>query len=129
MLGRTYRYQVYNNTGTSVTFTVKERPWKFGSDGALAYAAAEGAPISAASVGAATYGTSSGTDNSTTLYLGADVTWTATPSASATGTVALYIQRSTDGGTTWPTSGRGQQIGGIAFAASSAAVTDNARVR
>lgn len=128
MLGHTYRYQVFDNAGVNVTAVVKERPFKFASG-----AKVDGDEIAHSINGGfafatATYAQGPTTDNSTTKWLGADLTWTATPSATSTGTVALYLQRSPDGGTTWPAAGKGEWLSTITFAGT-AAVTQNAKVR
>jgi len=125
MLGHTYRYQAYNGTGVSVTVTVKDRPWKFASDGSRTDAS-EAAQLSAVSVSAGAYSNSSTVDNSSVKNLGAHVTATFAPSASATGTCALYLQHSTDGGTTWPANGQGIFLGGVTCSASSTSVAINA---
>jgi hypothetical protein len=125
VLGHTYRYQVYNGTGVSVTCTVKERPWKFASDGARTDAA-ESTRINAVSVTTATYSNSSTIDNSSVKNLGAEVLFTAAPGSSATGAVTLYLQHSTDGGTTWSSDGKGQPLTVVYFAASATSVTVDA---
>ena len=121
-LGEHYRWQVYNGTGVSVTCTVKDEPFKYASDGALTFTA-EATQINAVSVGTLAYSNSSTINNGTAKNLGAHVTFTALPSASATGTVSLFLQRSTDGGTTWPSNGLGTQVAGITFSASSTSQT------
>jgi hypothetical protein len=121
-LGEHYRWQVYNGTGVSVTCTVKDEPFKYGTDGALSFTA-EATQINAVSVGTLAYSNSSTINNGTAKNLGAHVTFTAAPSASATGTVSLFLQRSTDGGTTWPSNGLGTQVAGITFASSSTSQT------
>ena len=121
-LGEHYRWQVYNGTGVSVTCTVKDEPFKYASDGSQSITA-EATQINAVSVATVSYSNSSAINNSTAKNLGAYVTFTAAPSASATGTVALFLQRSTDGGTTWPSDGLGVQVAGINFSASSASRT------
>jgi hypothetical protein len=121
-LGEHYRWQVYNGTGVSVTCTVKDEPFKYASDGALTFTA-EATQINAVSVGTLAYSNSSTINNGTAKNLGAFVTFTAAPGASATGTVSLFLQRSTDGGTTWPSNGLGQFVAGITFAASSTSQT------
>jgi hypothetical protein len=121
-LGEHYRYQVYNGTGVSVTCTVKHEPFKYASDGALSFTA-EATQINAVSVGTLAYSNSSTINNGTAKNLGAHVTFTAAPGASATGTVSLFLQRSTDGGTTWPSNGLGTQVAGITFASSSTSQT------
>lgn len=128
MLGHTYRYHVYNGTGVSVTCTVKARAMKFASDGSRTDDT-EATHISAVSVSAGAYSSSSPVDNSGVKQLFADVIFNAAPAASATGVVALYLQRSTDGGTTWPTNGQGQPVSAIAFAASSSSVTSQGVIR
>jgi hypothetical protein len=121
-LGEHYRYQVYNGTGVSVTCTVKHEPFKYGTDGSLTFTA-ESTQINGVSVATVSYSNSSTIDNSTAKNLGAHVTFTAAPGASATGTVSLFLQRSTDGGTTWPSNGLGTQVAGITFASSSTSQT------
>lgn len=128
MLGHTYRYHVYNGTGVSVTCTVKARAMKFASDGSRTDDS-EATHINAASVSTAGYSNSSAVDNSSAKQLAADVLFTAAPGSSATGTVSLYLQRSTDGGTTWPADGRGQLVASIGFAASATSVTTNGVIR
>lgn len=127
MLGRNYRYQVLNGTGVSVTVTVTERAWKFASDGSRTDAA-ESTRLNAVSVGAGAYSNSSPVDNSTDKNLGADLLLIMAPGASATGTVALYLQKSTDGGTTWPSDGGGDLLASHTFNASSSSVSKNASV-
>jgi len=127
MLGHTYRYQVYNGTGVSVTVTVKDRKWKFASDGSITNAA-EATPINAASVGTLAYGNSATADNSTDKNMGADILATFAPAASATGTVSLFLQKSTDGGTTWPSNGLGEPVGAHTFAASASSISKNMSV-
>lgn len=121
-LGEHYRWQVYNGTGVSVTCTVKEEAFKYGTDGALNFTA-EATQINGVSVATVSYSNSITINNSTAKNLGAFVTFTAAPGASATGTVALFLQRSTDGGTTWPSDGLGVQVAGINFSASSTSRT------
>ena len=121
-LGEHYRWQVYNGTGVSVTCTVKEEAFKYGTDGALNFTA-EATQINGVSVATVSYSNSITINNSTAKNLGAFVTFTAAPGASATGTVALFLQRSTDGGTTWPSDGLGAQVAGITFSASSTSRT------
>lgn len=128
MLGIAYRYQAYNGTGVSVTVTVKDRPWKFASDGSITNAA-EATQLAAVAVTTLAYSNGATVDNSTVKNIGSDITWTALPGASATGTVALYLQRSTDGGTTWPSDGQGVFVSGISFSASATSVSKNALIR
>lgn len=122
VLGEHYRWQVYNSTGVNVTCTVKEEAFKYGSDGSLSVTA-EVTRINAANVSTLAYSTGTTIDNSTAKHLGAWLTFTAAPASSATGTVSLFLQRSTDGGTTWPSDGLGQFVAGITFSASATSRT------
>lgn len=124
MLGDYFRYQVYNGTGVTVTVTINEIRWKFGSDGSLTFSV-EQTPISASGVTTLNYGNSSGVDNGTDKYIGAHLTVLFDVASSATGTVFVYLQRSTDDGTTWPSDGQGELIGSVFFSASSTDVTKN----
>jgi len=127
MLGNYYRFQVYNGTGVSVTVTAKDRKWKFDTDGSLLMAS-EATQFAAVSVSTLTYSNGSGVNNATDKNIGADLTVTFAPGASATGTVSLFLQRSTDGGTTWPSDGLGEFIGAHTFSASATSITKNMSV-
>lgn len=124
MLGRNYRFSVNNQSGVNVTVTIQARKWKFTSAGALEYAAeAEEFNESAIASSSTAWTEDTAIDNSTNLYIGADLEVVITPASSATGTVSVQIQRSTDGGTTWPSDGLGEPVGAHTFSASSTAVT------
>lgn len=124
MLGTYFRYQVYNGTGVTVTVTIDEIRWKFASDGSLTFSA-EQTPLSASAISTVSYGNSSGINNGTDKYIGADLTVLFDVASSATGLVSVFLQRSTDGGTTWPSDGQGELIGAYYFSASSTDVTKN----
>ena len=128
MLGIRYRYQAYNGTNVTVNVTIKDIAGKFASDGSIT-SASEAVHLSASATTTLTYNNASSIDNSSTKYAFSDITWTAAPGSSATGTVSLYLQRSTDGGTTWPSDGQGELLSGISFSASATSVTKNAKVR
>jgi hypothetical protein len=127
MLGEYFRYQVYNGTGVTVTMTIDEKRWKFASDGSLTFSS-EQTPISASAVSTLSYGNSSGIPNSTDKYIGSHLTVLFDVASSATGLVQVFLQRSTDSGTTWPSDGQGVPIGGVYFNASSTDVTKNLSV-
>ena len=113
MLGHTWRLRASNTQNQSITVTAKARYFKFASDGLLTWSA-EQTIINAASVSATTGTTASSTvDNSTDKYLGAEITLSVTAAAATngTGTLALTLERSTDGGTTWATQDLGQWVG------------------
>ena len=129
MLGRNYRFSVNNQAGVNVTVTIQARLWKFDSSGALVWSAeTEVFNESAITSSTTAWTEDTAIDNSTDKYIGADLEVIITPAASATGTAAVQIQRSTDAGTTWPSDGLGEFVGAHTFAASSAAVTRNMSV-
>ena len=116
MLGPTYRVTAVNNQGASATVTAKIRRWKFNSDGTPNYETSAATLINAVSVGAAGNTSSATVDNTTDKYLFAEVEFTVV--ATTTGNVALYIQRSVHGGTTWGDVGTGQLLEAFNFTAS-----------
>lgn len=128
MLGHTWRLRASNTQNQNITTTVTARYFKFASDGSLSWSA-EQTLINAASVSATTGTTASSTvDNSTDKYLGAEITLsvTAASATNGTGTLALTLERSTDGGTTWSTQALGQFVGAHTLVA---ADSTNARRR
>lgn len=113
MLGHTWRLRASNTQNQNITVTAKARCFKFATDGSLSWSA-EQTLINAASVAATTGTTASSTvDNSADKYLGAEITLalTAAAATNGTGTLALTLERSTDGGTTWATQDLGQFVG------------------
>lgn len=115
MLGKHYRWHVYNGTGVSLTVTVSQEQWKYGTDGSFTFGSTSD-PISAASVGTLAYSNSTGVDNTSAKNQGAHGLLQATSGASATGECALYLQRSDDAGTTWPSDGYGEKVASVWFA-------------
>jgi len=119
MLGRNYRFSVNNQCGVNVTVTIQCRKWKFDSSGALVYSSEVEEFNEAAIASSSSAWTEEATpvDNSTDLYIGADLEVAVTPASSvtnsATTNVQVQIQRSTDGGTTWPDDARGETVGGM----------------
>jgi hypothetical protein len=113
-LGHTWRLRASNTQNQNITVTVRARYFRFSSAGALEWST-EQTLINAVSV-SATSGTtvSSTVDNSTDKWLGMEVTasYTAAANTNGTGAVALYVETSTDAGTTWPSQDRGRWIGG-----------------
>jgi hypothetical protein len=113
MLGHTWRLRASNTQNQAITVTVKARYFKLASDGTLSWSA-EQTLINSTSVSATTGTTASSTvDNSSDKYLGMEITaeFTAASATNGSGAVVLTIERSTDGGTTWPTQDRGQYVG------------------
>lgn len=128
MLGHWFRLRASNTQNQNITVTLKARFWKFASDGSITWST-EQTLISAASVSATTGTTaSSDVDNSTDKWIGAEFTLscTAAVTTNGTGAVAVTLERSTDGGTTWPTAGQGEFVGGYTV---TAADTTSARLK
>jgi len=123
-LGNYYRWQVYNGTNQTVTVTLDVMLWKFDSSGALSFSS-ESTPINAASVSTTAYSNSSGVNNASDKYLGAQITALFDVSTTTTGAVTVFLQQSTDGGTTWPSDGQGLVVGSYYFNATSADITKN----
>lgn len=113
MLPRNYKFHIVNNSGVTIefstddannTFTIKGRGWKYTSAGALSYGSeqtcfadptsdlADGSSLEAASE----------VDNSTDLFLGMHFIASLVTDAATSGTLDIYYEYSTDGGTTYP---------------------------
>jgi hypothetical protein len=113
MLGNHWRLRASNTQNQAITVTVKARFFKFDSNGALVWSA-EQTLINAVSVSATTGTTvSSAVPNDTDKYIGAELTvgMTAASATNGTGALSITLERSTDTGTTWPSSDRGQFVG------------------
>lgn len=123
MLGPTFRLQVYNGTGVTVTVTADAILWKFVSGAKTD--SAEQSFLAASAVSTLSYGNSSAYDNSSNVYLGMIGTVLFDIASSSSGLVRLILQESTDGGTTWPTNGEGRILASHYFASSSTDVTKN----
>ena len=122
MLGHNYRFRISNTQNQAITCALTARLWMFASDGSITWSS-EVTLIASGSV-AATTGTtaSSNYDNSTDKWIGAELTLscTAGTTTNGTGAIAVTLERSTDGGTTWPTTGLGEAIGGYVVTAADA---------
>lgn len=104
MLPRNYRLTAYNNSGAAVDVTVTARRWKFDSNGAVSFEGSEATLLSATSVSDGTLATpGSGEDNTTDAYIGMDGVMSLA-NGTGTGIVTLFLEPSTDGGTSWPSS-------------------------
>lgn len=128
MLGRNYRFRIQNTQNQAITCALTARLWKFASDGSITWSS-EVTLIASGSVSATTGTTaSSNYDNSSDKWIGAELTLstTAAVTTNGTGTVAVTLERSTDGGTTWPTAGQGEFVGAYTV---TAADTTSARLR
>lgn len=123
MLGHYWRLSVNNQAGVDVDVTVNARLWKIDSSGALVYSA-ETSVFSVTGIASSTSAWSAGANqnNSSTLYMGAELEVTIAPVSSATGPVTVQVQRSTDAGTDWPSDGLGEFVTRHTFSASATAV-------
>jgi hypothetical protein len=115
MLGRNYRFVVYNGTGQTLgsnPISIKARRWNFSSSGVQTWEGSEATVDSTIGNGLtnATYSAGTAVDNSTTAYLGGTFRFSVTAPTSANGQVIIYLQNSSDGGTTWPDNGFGRVI-------------------
>lgn len=132
-LGHTYRYRVSNTQNQAITVAMTARLFKYDTTGALVYVA-ETTPVASQSLAATTGTATSATiDNSTALQHGVELTLscTAAVTTNGTGVIAVYLERSTDGGTTWPTATFGQFVGAynVTAADTTVAKLSNHRVR
>jgi hypothetical protein len=115
-LGRTYRFTVLNSTGQTLAvaaIVIKGRRWYFDANGVMVWEGSEAAIDSNGStLATAAYfnGTTQDNTSPTRPYLGGTFRFTIITPASANGPIIVWLQRSTDGGTTWPDNGRGTQV-------------------
>lgn len=72
----------------------------------------------------ASYATGSTIDNSSTAYLGGTFKFTVIAPTSASGPVTIYLQRSTDAGSTWPDNGQGDVVQVFNFAAAGTQINE-----
>lgn len=103
MLAGAYRFVVLNGSGAALTgLTCNIEPWKLASDGSITY----GSEISVAGLSTTLANNAADAsdtiDNSTNKHLGFNGTWTITVGSAQSGTAAIYLQMSNDGGTDWP---------------------------
>lgn len=131
MLPAHYRISARNVSstgGATYTFLVRAKRWKYDTDGALIYDT-EDTWANQAGIATGAWHNAATEDNTSGLWLGADLTITVTPSASTSGSAIIQLQSSTDAGTTWPSDGRGAvNLGGCVFVSSATAVVFNAVV-
>lgn len=122
MLGPTYRFAIYNATGQTLAanaVTILPRRWKFGTDGSITNEASGTTDIlgQTSTLANATYKTGTTQDNTTNKYIGGIFEIKVIAPTSANGNVTIFLDRSVDGGTTWPDNGRGVIIKTFVFTA------------
>ena len=114
MLPQHYKFHIQNRTGATIefstdgannSFTILGRGWKWAS-GAVSYGTeftAFADPTADLAAGTSLEAASA-VDNSTDLFVGAHfiATITTDAAAAATGMIDIYVEYSTDGGTTYP---------------------------
>lgn len=113
MLGRNWRLRAFNTQNQAVTVTVTARYFRFSSAGAMEWST-EQTLINAVSVSASTGTTvSDAVDNSGSGWLGMEATasFAAAAATNGSGAVLLTLERSANGGTTWPSANLGAYIG------------------
>lgn len=118
MLGRYYRFHVYNPTGVSVTVSILGQRYKLASDGSLTWEN-EGTEFASAAVANGAYGSGATRDNSAGKWIGGTFSISATiASGSPSGNVQVFLQRSTsDTGASWPDNGTGELVCVVPFSA------------
>ena len=114
MLPEDFKFHIYNDTGVTIefstdgpnnTFTIKSRGWKYGTDGAVTYDTSENTWFADPTADLATatgLEAASAVDNGTDLWVGAHCIASLVTDAATDGNLEIYMEASTDGGTTYP---------------------------
>ncbi len=130
ILGPTYRFVVENRTGQTISaangIIVRHKGWKFFTDGSIVFNSNFTPAIVLSTLPVSNTSTltnlsflySDLIDNISPKLIGTTIEFTVTAPASSNGNVILYLERSIDGGSTWPDTGLGQPIGFINFTTS-----------
>lgn len=121
MLGPTYRFTIYNALGQTLAanaVTILQRRWKFATDGSITDEASGTADIlsQTSAVANTVYKAGVTQDNTGNKYIGGIFEIKVTAPASSNGTVDIYLEKSVDGGTTWPSNGAGIGVKQFRFA-------------
>lgn len=127
MLALNYRFSAQNSTGQTLainTVYVKARRWNFSSTGAVVYESGETTICNIANT-IPNNGLGSGAvvANSGDLFIGGDFQVKVTASLNSNGNVTIYYEPSTDGGSTFPSSGLGIPVAVLNFPASGTKIT------
>jgi hypothetical protein len=120
-----WRIQVKNATGaTSGAVSVKGKRWKPGASGEIDHETSEQTFATAASINSGAYltGSTIGNDGAGEGYHGVQLSVSIANGSSA-GNYELYLQHSSDGGTTWPSDGEGELIATVNVGASATKLT------
>jgi hypothetical protein len=117
-----YRFKVYNDLGQTIStgnVTVKARRVNFDTDGGLVFEGSEATVLSNGSgLADNTYLAGTTQNNSSLKWVGGTFVFSVVAPASSDGDVFLYLERSTDAGTTWDTDGLGQAVAALNFTTS-----------
>ena len=133
MLQRDYKFHIVNNTGATIefstdgannSFTILASPWKAPA-GVLEYGSEQTwfADPTADLTDGASLEASSAVDNSSNLWMGAHCIATLVTDAATDGTLQIYYEYSTDGGTTFPSDAADFDITDLIPAATLASVS------
>jgi hypothetical protein len=112
-LGRNYRFTVLNSCGQTLAsgaIVIKARRWYFDSSGVQTWEGSEATlDTSGSTLATGSYFNGTAQDNTapTRPYLGGTFKISITAPTSANGPITVWLQRSTDGGTSWPDNGLG----------------------
>jgi hypothetical protein len=131
-LGKNYRFVVQNATGVTLPANrigITGRRWFWNISGLQQWETAEATFVASGDGQNASailtnnsYGTASGLENGGSAYLGGTfkfrTSWNAA-GVTPNGIVTFFLQRSTDGGTTWPDNGMGDSVCVLACTAQS----------
>lgn len=121
-LPRDYRFQIKNGTGQTIAdgvTTITARRKKFTSAGALEYEGSEATVFdSAGTITNGSYLDGTAQDNSSALFVEGDFLLTTTVPNTPDGNVTVFLQRSTDGGSTFDDDGEGERVCTLNFSAS-----------
>lgn len=122
MLPEFYRFQVKNETGETLAasaVTVEAKRLKFNGQAAIQYESSETNVFThAPTIINDAYAEGATQDNSSDLFVGGHFEFEVTAPASADGNVTLFLQRSTDDGSTWDSDGLGEKVAAINFTTS-----------
>lgn len=124
-LGQYFKISLRNGAGSSGTFVVTGRFWKYASDGSLTYDSSETTLFSSASIASGAWADGTAINNSSNLWTGCDLTVVCSTSLAHLVTVQRKV--STDGGSTYPSDGYGIGVGSV-YASSAATPTASLRM-
>jgi hypothetical protein len=127
VLAAHWRIQVKNATGaTSGAVSVKGKRWKPGISGEIDHEDTEQTFLSVASIASGAFAAPSNpgisNDGAGEGYHGVQLSVSIANGSSA-GNYELYLQHSSDGGTTWPSDGEGELIATVNVGASATKLT------